>query len=372
MEFEIPVANPSLNESDIQSVIQALKENRLSSGKYAEKFEREFAKFIGVKYAVSVNSATAALQLMLATNDMGSGDEIITTPYTFAATANSIVLQNAKPVFVDIEADSYNIDPSKIEEKITDKTKAIMLIHYGGQSSDMNSILEIAKKHNLLTFEDAAPAVGAIYNGKKIGGIGDAAAFSFFPDKNLTTGEGGMLTTNSEKIAERARIMKKHGASKRYYHTEIGWNFKLPDPNAALGINQLKQLPSIIQEKNRIAKNYTKLILESISEEIKTPIIKNNCTHTFTLYNVRFTSKTIRDQVQNFLEKEKIETRICFPPVHLQPIYQKLMNIPEGSFPIAEECSKTTLCLPMYSGLLESDQEKIVMKIKKAIVDSNG
>ena len=304
---------------------------------------------------------------MLVANNIGKDDEIITTPYTFAATSNVIMLQKAKPIFVDIEPESYNIDPLKIEEKITEKTKAIMLIHYAGQSSEMNKIMNLGKTHNLHIFEDAAPAAGAIYHGKKVGGIGDAGAFSFFPDKNMTTGEGGMLTTNSDDLAQKARILKKHGASSRYHHTEIGWNFKLPDPNAALGYFQLKRLPNVITEKNQIAKKYSELINELIPERVSPPMIKPNCTHTFNLYCVKFNNEQDREMVKKYLESKKIETRICFPVVHLQPIYQKLLGLPSGSFPISEKCSKTTLCLPMYSDLQMSQQESIVSYIKDAL-----
>lgn len=366
-EFEIRVANPIIEEDDIQIVTKALRERRLSSGIYAENFENEFSQFIGVKHSISVNSATAALQLMLAAVGLGRGDEIITTPYTFAATTNVIMLQGATPVFVDIDGHSYNIDPSKIEEKITSRTKAIMPIHYGGQSSDMDKIMEIARKYGLLVFEDAAPAAGATHNGKKVGSIGDGGAFSFFPDKNMTTGEGGMLTTNSAEIAEKAKVMRKHGAPSRYYHTEIGWNFKMPDPNAALGSSQLRKLPRIIEEKNKLAKNYSRLFKEIIGEGVITPEVKDNNLHTFNLYAIRFKNEQQRNMASSILAKEKIETRVCFPPVHLQPIYKKLLNIREGTFPIAELCAKTTLCIPMFSGLSESVQENIVDKIKSAI-----
>jgi len=305
---------------------------------------------------------------MLVANNIGKDDEIITTPYTFAATSNVIMLQKAKPIFVDIEPESYNIDPLKIEEKITEKTKAIMLIHYAGQSSEMNKIMNLGKTHNLHIFEDAAPAAGAVYHGKKVGGIGDAGAFSFFPDKNMTTGEGGMLTTNSDDLADKARILKKHGASSRYYHTEIGWNFKLSDINAALGLSQLKKLPLILKEKQKLAENYTELIEDNLKDYVIVPKIKPNCTHTFNMYNIKFKTEKIRNKVKSFLEEKKIETRICFPPIHLQPVYQKLLNYKEGDFPISEESSKTTLCLPMIYSLSLDMQEKIVYYIKDVIM----
>lgn len=367
MNFKIRVGGPTIDKEDIESVANTLKEGRLSCGIVGEKFETQFAKFTNVKYAVAVNSATSALQLMLAANDIGLGDEVITTPYTYAATANVIVLQGAKPVFVDIESDFFNIDPSKIEEKITKNTKAIMPIHYGGQASKMDEILKISKKHNLLVFEDAAPATGAKFNEKKVGSIGNAAAFSFFPDKNMTTGEGGMLTTNSDKIARRVQIMKKNGAKSRYYHTEIGWNFKMPDINAALGITQLKKLPGIIIQKNESAKIYTDLFSEKLGDLIQTPKVMKGSFHTFNLYSVKFQNKKQRDKVKKYLAMKRIETRVCFPPVHLQPIYSKILKIKRGEYPISETCADTTLCMPLFTGISQKIQEQIVGYVKIAI-----
>ena len=367
VDYEIRVGGPFLDEVDIDCVVKVLREGRLSGGIYSEIFEKEFAKFIGVKHAVAVNSATSALQLMLAAKDIGKNDEIITTPYTYAATANVIVLQGAKPIFVDIEMDSYNIDTTKIEEAISKNTKAIMPIHYGGQSSDMEQLVKLGKENNLQVFEDAAPAAGATYKGKKVGNIGDAAAFSFFPDKNMTTGEGGMLTTNSDEIAERAQIMKRGGAKSRYYHTEIGWNFKMADPSAALGISQLKKLPNIIKEKQKMASYYSKLFQEELCNEIIIPKIKKDRNHTFNLFSIRFKNEKTRNSVKKYLDEKRIESRICFPPVHLQPIYQKLFNFKSNSFPNSELSAKTTLCMPMILGLTDSVQEKIVNHVKEAI-----
>ena len=367
MNYDIKVGGPFLDDEDIESMVKALREGRLSSGVYAEEFEKEFAKFIGVKHGVSVNSATSALQIMLAIKGIGKNDEVITTPYTYAATANVIVLQGAKPVFVDIELDSYNIDSSKIEEVISEKTKAIMPIHYGGQSADMKEIMKIANENNLSVYEDAAPSAGAMYKEQKVGSIGDAAAFSFFPDKNMTTGEGGMLTTNSDEIAKRAQIMKRGGAESRYFHTEIGWNFKMPDPNAALGISQLKKLPEIIKEKQKTASYYSKLFQEELCNEIIIPKIKKDRNHTFNLFSIRFKNEKTRNSVKKYLDEKRIESRICFPPVHLQPIYKKLFNFKSNSFPNSELSAKTTLCMPMILGLTDSVQEKIVNHVKEAI-----
>ena len=370
MDYDIRVGGPFLDDDDIESVINVLREGRLSGGIYSEYFEKAFAKFINVKHAVAVNSATSALQLMLAVKGIGRGDEVITTPYTYAATGNVIVLQGAKPVFVDIELDTYNIDPSKIKEKITGKTKAIMPIHYGGQSSDMNEIMKIAKDNDLLVFEDAAPSAGATYSDKKVGSIGDAGAFSFFPDKNMTTGEGGMLTTNSDEIAKKAQIMKRGGAESRYFHTEIGWNFKMPDPNAVLGTSQLKKLPMIIKKKQKMALNYKKLFQEKLQDEVIIPGIGKNGNHTFNLFSIRFEDENTRNLVKDYLDKKKIETRICFPPIHLQPVYQKLYDFKSNTFPISELAARTTLCMPMIIGLSEKIQQNIVNYVSEVIQET--
>ena len=233
-KFHIPSAEPNITEDDAKAAYNAIKEGRLSSGSYVKKFEQEFANYIGTKFAIAVNSATSGLQLSLASLGIYDG-EVITTPFTYAATSNVIVHQNAKPVFVDVDKETYNIDPDKIEKAITKKTRAIMPIHYGGQCSEMEEISEIASKHNLFVIEDAAPTIGATHKQRKAGTFGIISAFSFFPDKNLTTGEGGMVVTSDPELADKCEELRKNGASSRYHHTSIGWNFKMPDPNAALG-----------------------------------------------------------------------------------------------------------------------------------------
>lgn len=208
--FKIRVAEPNITEEDAQAVYNAVKEECLSgSGPYNKQFEEKFAKFIGTKYAITVNSGTAALHLSLEALGIRDGDEVITTPFTFAATSNVIVMQNARPVFSDIEPETFNLDPTKIEKAITPNTKAIMPIHYAGQVCEMDEINEIAQKHSLYVIEDAAPAAGATYKGKRAGTLGDIAGFSFFPDKNMTTGEGGMIVTDNSELAEKCQILKR-------------------------------------------------------------------------------------------------------------------------------------------------------------------
>ena len=361
-KFHIPSAEPNITEDDAKAAYNAIKEGRLSSGSYVKKFEQEFANYIGTKFAIAVNSATSGLQLSLASLGIYDG-EVITTPFTYAATSNVIVHQNAKPVFVDVDKSTYNIDPDKIEKAITKKTRAIMPIHYGGQCSEMEEISEIASKHNLFVIEDAAPAIGATHKQRKAGTFGIISAFSFFPDKNLTTGEGGMVVTSDPELADKCEELRKNGASSRYHHTSIGWNFKMPDPNAALGLSQLKRIESVIATKNKIAKYY-QVSLEKINE-IQPPIVKEYNRHTFMLYSILTKDLKQREEIKNALADKGIESRINFPSVHLQPIYKQMFGFQSGSFPISENLSERILGLPIFFSMKEEQQDQIVNVIRE-------
>ena len=363
-KFHIPSAEPNITEDDAKAAYNAIKEGRLSSGSYVKKFEQEFANYIGTKFAIAVNSATSGLQLSLASLGIYDG-EVITTPFTYAATSNVIVHQNAKPVFVDVDKTTYNIDPDKIEKAITKKTRAIMPIHYGGQCSEMEEISEIASKHNLFVIEDAAPAIGATHKQRKAGTFGIISAFSFFPDKNLTTGEGGMVVTSDPELADKCEELRKNGASSRYHHTSIGWNFKMPDPNAALGLSQLKRIESIIATKNKIAKYY-QVSLEKINE-IQPPIVKEYNRHTFMLYSILTKDLKQREEIKNALADKGIESRINFPSVHLQPIYKQMFGFQIGSFPISENQSDRILGLPIFFSMKEEQQDQIVNVIREIV-----
>ena len=362
-DYLIRVGKPNVTEEDAQAMYNAVRGNFLGPGPYVEKFEQEFARYLGVKNAVAVNSGTSAMLLPLAASGIKSGDEIITTTFTFAATSNVILLNNAKPIFVDIEPETFNIDPKKIQQSITPKTKVIMPIDYGGQSAETIEIKEIAEKNNLLVIEDAAPALGAEHKNKKVGSISHVSGFSFGPDKNLNTGEGGMIVTNDSELAEKCKILRKNGAEKRYFHTYIGWNTKMPDPNAALGTSQLSRIESIINTKNRIADYYSEN-LEQLSS-IETPKVKEYNRHTFMLYSILVKTNEIREKIRLNLEKNKIETRINFPPVHLQPIYKQLFNFHEGICPIAEDISQRILGLPVFLAIKQEEQDLIIKTIKE-------
>ena len=364
-QFKIRVAQPHVTEEDAKAMYEAVNSNFLGSGPIVEEFEKKAADYLGVKETVAVNSGTSSMLLSLDALGIKDGDEVITTSFTFAATSNVIIQRNARPIFVDIEPETFNLDPKKIESAITEKTKAIMPVDYGGQSAEIIEINEIAAKHDLVVIEDAAPALGAIHKNKKIGSVSTTSGFSFGPDKNLNTGEGGLISTNNIEVAEICRILRKNGADGRYNHVQIGWNAKMPDPNAALGISQLKRIDSIIDRKNQLA-NYYKKKLENISE-IVTPIVRDYNKHTFMLYVILFRDNKLREKVRIELEHGGVETRINFPPVHLQPVYRKLYNFSEGMLPVCEDISKRVLGLPIFLTMTEEEQDYITDIIQKAI-----
>ena len=241
-EIKVPVAKPIIGDEEIENVVEVLKSGMIAQGPKVAEFEQKFADWIGTKYAIAVNSGTAALHVALLSCGIGKGDEVITTPFTFIASGNAIVYTGAKPVFADIDLKTYTLNPDTIESLITENTKAILPVHLYGQSANMDRINEIAEKHGLIVIEDAAQAHGATCNGKNVGNMGDMACFSFYPTKNMTTSEGGIITTNDEDLAESAKIFRAHGASVRYHHDAIGYNFRMTDISAAIGLAQLEKI----------------------------------------------------------------------------------------------------------------------------------
>src|SRR3989344_6029468 len=275
MKNTIPISKPLIGSEESTAVVNVLKSGKLAQGEKVAEFEDAFAKYCGTKYAVATDNGTSALIVALTAAGIGPGDEVITTPFTFIATANAIIFTGARPVFVDINPETYNIDPPKIEGSITPRTKAILPVHLYGLMADMPTINSIAKNYELVVIEDAAQAHGASIDGKKAGSWGLAGTFSFYPTKNMTTGEGGMITTNDETLAKKARIFRNQGMEKRYYHDVIGYNFRMTDIAAVIGIEQLKKLEGFT--KKRIANaNYLTKKLSTMNPELKTPFVPNS------------------------------------------------------------------------------------------------
>jgi len=361
----IYLSEPILNEEMINNAINALKTERFLKGESIKKFEEEFGKYVGTKYALAVNSGTSALHLSLIASGIKAGDYVVTTPASFIATANAIVYIGAKPIFSDISPETYNIDPYILEEKIKKykkKVKAIIPVHLYGYPCDMDHILEIAERYDIKVLEDACQAHGAMYKGKRVGSLGIAGAFSFYPSKNMTVcGDGGMVTTNSEDIAKIVESLRDVGRSKdsSYFHERIGYTARMNTINAAIGRIQLKHLEEWNEKRRKIAKEYNKK-LAGIGDLILPPKENSNIKPVYHLYVIR---TKYRDQLKEYLEKNGIECGIHYPlPIHLQMPYRQ-MGFRERMFPNAEKWAEEVLSLPMHPNLTEDDIEYIVTRV---------
>jgi dTDP-4-amino-4,6-dideoxygalactose transaminase len=356
----IKIAEPFINSKEIKAVVHVLKSHALSQGKNVNKFEEEFSKYLGVKYAIATSNGTTALHTALWSLGIGNGDEVITTPFSFIASSNCILMVGAKPVFVDINEKIFNIDPDKIEEKITKKTRAILIVHLYGQPCDMEPIMKIARKYDLYLIEDACQAHGAEYKGKKVGSFGDVACFSFYATKNMTTGEGGMVVTNDKKIAEKCRLFISHGEVSRYKSILLGYNYRMTEIQAAIGLEQLKKLDNLNKVRIKNAKFLTNC-LKNI-EEVETPYVMSNVKHIFHQYTIKV--KRNRDRLKEFLWNAGIETKIFYPIlISQQPLYLKLGY--RDKLPIAENVSKSVISLPVHPLLKKRELYFICKQIKK-------
>lgn len=363
----LPISKPIIKKEESKNVSKVLESGMIAQGLKVAEFEKKFSKFCGIKYAIAVNSGTAALHCALYACGINKGDEVITTPFTFVATANSILMQGAKPIFVDIDPLTFNIDSDKIKEKITKKTKAILPVDLYGQIYNVNAINKIAKKYQLKVIEDACQSIGAKFENKKAGIFGDASCFSFYATKNMTTGEGGMITTNNENIAELVKRFRHHGQSEktRYQYFDLGFNYRMTDIAAAIGIEQLKRINNFNQKRIRNAKMLTEG-LKNIKGLI-TPTVKKNYKHVFHQYTIRVTNefKMTRDKLSQYLKDKDIGNVIFYPkPLHLHPHFKKL-GYKKGDFPIAEKISKEVLSLPVHPLVSENDIKYIIKIIKE-------
>lgn len=368
----MPYCQPSIGKEEIEAVTDVLKSGWLSMGPKTLEFEEMLANYVGAKYAIAVNSCTAALHLSLVASGAGKEDEVITTPFTFASTANVILHARAKPVFVDIKSDTYNIDPGKIENAITEKTKAIIPVHYAGQPCDLKEIQKIAKNHDLYIIEDAAHAIGAEYEGKKIGTFGDATCFSFYATKNMTTGEGGAITTEEEELADRIRTLRLHGMSRGawerysskgewYYEIEeFGFKYNMTDMQAALGTQQLKKLDKFIKIRRKYARIYSKELGKI--KGIITPYEMPNTKHVYHLYPILLKNYD-RDEFIKKMREANIGCSVHFIPLHLHPVYKKMFGFKKGDFPNAEWVYEREVSLPLYPKMSEKNVYDVISTV---------
>ena len=373
----IPFSRPWIDDTEIEAVSQVLASKWISTGNRVREFERAFAEYLGVKHAIAVSSCTAALHLSLVVAGIGSGDEVITTPYTFTATAEAIRYVGAKPVFVDIHPDTLNIDTHKIGQAITSRTKAILPVHIAGIPCDMDALQDISKNHNLTLIDDAAHAIPVEYRGQHIGNIGDLSAFSFYANKNLTTGEGGMITTNSDTFAEPLRTMRLHGIDKdawsrqaqrniwRYDISTEGYKYNMTDIQAAMGVCQLMKLNKQHERRRNFAQMYQTELAKF--PQISTPIAPDNAReHAWHLYIIQLNTGN-RDAFVAALREANIECSVHYIPLHLFEFYQERYGYRVGDFPCAEAAFEGVVSLPLHPGLTEKDIHTVIDAIGKIL-----
>jgi perosamine synthetase len=364
---KIQIAKPFIDDNDKKAVMDVLDSGWLSLGPKYKEFENNMCSYTGAKYASVVSSGTAGLHLAVKATNLGASDEVITSPFSFIASSNCLLYEKVKPVFVDIEEDTYNMDPRFIEAAITSKTKAILVVHIFGQSADMSAIQKIAKKYKLKIIEDACESLGATYKGKMTGTFGDAGVYAFYPNKQMTTGEGGILVTNSKKVKDVCDSLKNQGRNTKndwLQHVQIGYNYRMDEMSAALGVTQLKKLDWMIEQKRKIAEWYTQALATVPS--VITPTIGKQRTHSWFVYVVRIPGRK-RDMIMARLAGQGIQTKSYLPVIHLQPFMKKLYGYKKGAFPVAERVASQTLALPFYIGLTQKDIKYIVDAIKQSL-----
>lgn len=376
----LPYGTQSIDEKEINEVIDSLKSNWITTGPKMRLFEENFKKYIGSKFAVAVNSGTAALHISTSSINIKPGDEVITTPLTFVASANCIVYRGGTPIFADIKKNTYNIDPQEIKKKITPKTKAIIPVHFSGQPCDMDEINEIAEENNLFVIEDAAHAIDAEYKGKKIGNISDLTVFSFHPVKNITTAEGGMVTTNNDELYEKLLMFRTHGISKDaekrfgksggyYYDMQyLGFRYNLSELHASLGIHQLKKLESFQKRRREIVKIYNNEFQNY--DEITIPYKKENVKHSWHLYIIQLNLENLkvkRDHIFKALREENIGVNVHYIPVHYHSFYQNKFGLKEGILPNVEWLFPRLLTIPIFPKMSDDDVNDVINALGKVL-----
>lgn len=371
MRQTIPIAKPNLGKEELEAVGEVFESGMLIQGEKVKLFEKEFARYIDVEEAIAVTNGTAALDTVLKALKLSPGDEVVTSAFSFIASSNAVLYQRAKPVFSDIDPKSFNIDPLDVAEKITARTRAIIPVHLFGQPAAMDALKEIAEDHKITVVEDAAQAHGAEYKGQKAGGLGDVGCFSFYATKNMTTGEGGMITTNDRELARQSRLLRDHGQTQKYNHVVLGYNYRMTEMCAAVGLVQLRKLDGFNKRRRENAELLTKGI-DEISG-LTSPYVKHDVKHVFYQYVVRVEDDYPigRNKLAVRLKRRGVEVAIHYPtPIYRQPFYKKL-GYGQKICPMAEEISKQILSLPVHP-LVNKKDIKYMIDILRNIVDQNG
>lgn len=368
MTRTVPLSAPWITQEDIDAVLAVLQTSHLSIGPKVKAFEQAVADRVGVKHALAVNSGTSGLHLILESLGIGEGDEVITTPFSFVASANCIIYTGAKPVFVDIDANTLAIDPAKIEAAISDRTKAIIPVDVFGEPCPIEEIHAIAKKHNLAVVQDSCEAIGAVRNGKEVGGpeFCDAAVFAFYPNKQMTTGEGGIVVTDNDDLARAIDSYRNQGrddAGTWMNHVRVGYNYRLDEMSAALGLSQVSRLDSILDHRENVARLYGEKLADVPG--ITVPTVSPETTRmSWFVYVIQLEDGIDKSDVIAKLDARGVPSRPYFSPIHLQPIYRELFGFEGGEFPVTEAVSERTLAIPFYSLMPEDEVDYVCEQIR--------
>jgi UDP-4-amino-4,6-dideoxy-N-acetyl-beta-L-altrosamine transaminase len=375
----LPYGHQSIDEADIQAVVEILRSDWLTTGPRVAEFEEAFATRTGARHAVSFSSGTAALHAAAFTAGLKAGDEAITSPLTFVATANCVLYQGAVPIFADVSPDTLNLDPEKAAARITCRTRAILPVDYAGHPADLDPVLELAERHGLVVIEDASHALGAEYKGRQVGSLSHMTVFSFHPVKHITTGEGGMVTTDNAKFAETLRRFRNHGISSdarqrqsagqwHYEMVSLGFNYRLTDIACALGSQQLKKLEANLAQRRKIAERYTAAFREI--PKLVLPAVRQNANPAWHLFPIRLDGvklKAERAQVFRALRAENIGVNVHYIPVHRHPYYSERFGYRGGEYPVAEDAYERLISLPMFHGMSDQDVEDVIRAVDKVI-----
>lgn len=368
MREMISMSSPDIDDSDIEAVVEVLRSGRLSLGPKTEAFEEAIALYIGVRHAVAVSSGTAALHLIVKALGLGPGDEVLVPSFTFAASINVLLYENAIPVFCDIEDITYNVDPSRLEEKITSRTKAILAVDVFGHPAEWDSICSIAAKHNLRVIDDSCEALGAEYKGRKVGQFGDAAAFAFYPNKQITTGEGGVLVTDDSEIARLARSLRNQGRGEMgswLEHERLGFNYRMDEMSASLGLSQLHRIETFLTKRQHVADLYSSRL--SAVPRVRTQFVAPHVRMSWFVYVITFDEDVDRSAVVQTLKEKQIPVRCYFSPIHLQSYIVGRSACQIGHLPVTESVARRTLALPFHNQLASEEVDKVVDAVHEAV-----
>ena len=377
--MRIPLSAPDITEAEVQAVADVLRTPSLSLGPKVREFERAISNYVGTSDAIAVSSGTSALHLCIRTLGISEGDEVIVPSFAFIAVANVVRYERATPVFVDIDSKTFNLDPVKVEAAVTPRTKAVLVVHTFGCPAEMSALLEIARRHRLYVIEDACEAIGAEYDGRKVGALGDVGVFAFYPNKQITTGEGGAVVTNNSELAAKIRKLRNQGRDESdewFQHSELGYNYRISDINCALGIEQFNRIDSILTRREAIAREYSQRLAQHPSLDLPSLTLPRRKISWF-VYVIRLGdrfSEEDRDLIANELKAREIGTGRYFAPIHLQPIY-KSCAVPKSALPITEYCAARSLALPFFNRIRQEQIAEVchvlIESIRVAATRSN-